>query len=56
MYTNIQFSPVFQRKTFIALVTGTPDFVERTVAVLHSTKRVLVSVELNRLKSDQALT
>ena len=46
-YTNSQFPPVFHRKTFITLVAGSPTFVEKTLATVHDTTRVLVSFELN---------
>ena len=50
-YTNIQFPPVFNRKSFITLVAGSPVFVEKTLAALHNTKRVLVNVEMDRFRS-----
>ena len=48
-YTNSQFPPVFHKKLCITLVAGSPSFVERTLAAVHDTKRVLVSFELNLL-------
>ena len=45
-YTNIHFPPVFHRKACITLVAGSCVFVEKTLAALHDTKRVLVSFEL----------
>ena len=54
-YTNIQFPPVFNRKSFITLVAGSPVFVEKTLAALHNTKRVLVSIELESRQGPHAL-
>ena len=51
VYTNIQFSPVSHRKSFITLVAGSPAFVEKTLAALHNTTRVLVSVGMDRFRS-----
>ena len=53
-YTNIQFPPVFHRKACITLVAGSCVFVEKTLAALHDTKRVLVSFELEGRRGPNA--
>ena len=47
-------STVFHRKARITLVAGSCVFVEKTLAALHDTKRVLVSFELEGRRGSNA--
>ena len=53
-YTNIQFPPVFHGKSFVTQVAGNPAFVEKNLAALHNTKRVIASIELESWQGPRA--